>query len=394
MNIGFLDCFSGVSGDMWVGALVDLGLPLQSLEGAVASLDLPGVEISAEKVLRAGMAGTRFLVQVVETGSHRHLGDILAILQRAELPDAVQARCREVFELLADAEARVHGSTREAVHFHEVGGEDTIVDVVCACLGTHLLNLDVLYSSAVVTGKGTVDCEHGVMPVPAPGAMGNLFGIPLRSGGPDVECVTPTGAALLKTLVHTFEPQLTWTPERAGYGAGTRDNPGHPNLLRLTRGVLQRAAGETQLWEIACNLDTATGETLAYLIEAALQRGAADAFATPIHMKKGRPGHQLNALVDEAHREDLTRFLLEESSTLGLRMHRVERQVLERWEETRHTSLGPVRFKVARLPSGHTLARPEDDELLRLGREHGLSRQELRRRLLGWQDPPDSSTPG
>jgi uncharacterized protein (TIGR00299 family) protein len=324
----------------------------------------------------------RFLVQAPDQSPHRHLHDILEILGRADLPEPCRAQCRQVFERLADAEAGVHGTTREQVHFHEVGAEDTIVDVVCAVLGTHLLELDALYSSAVVTGKGVLRCAHGVLPVPAPGALSNLMGVPLRSGGPDWECTTPTGATLLAVLVDAFEPRLTWTPGACGYGAGSRDDPDHPNLLRLTTGETETPASGDELWEISCNLDTASGETLGYLLEGALERGAADAFAVPIHMKKGRPGHQLSFLVDEPRREALLTFMLQESSSLGFRMHRVERQVLKRWSETRQTPLGAVRFKVARLPSGQLLIRPEEDEVRRLAKETELGRREVRSRLM------------
>ena len=385
MALAFLDCFSGVAGDMWVGALLDLGLPLADLEIPVRSLELDGVTLHAEPVKRGSLAGVHFQVRGADGSStHRHLDDILAILERGDLPDPVRRKAIEVFRVLGAAEARVHDVPIESVHFHEVGAADTIVDVVCAVLGCHLLGIETVYSSAVVTGRWTVCCDHGEMPVPAPGALGNLLGIPLRSGGPEGECVTPTGAALLKVLVDEFEPDLDWVPEATGYGAGTRDDPSHPNLLRITTGRRRTDAQRrpaTRMLEVSCNLDTATGEDLAFLIDGAMQRGAVDAFATPIQMKKGRPGYKFTGLVDDAHRATVVDFLLEESTSLGVRVARVDRTVLERWEETIETEFGPVRFKVARYPSGSLLRRPEESEVLRLVAECGLTRREVVARL-------------
>lgn len=383
MTLAYLDCFSGVAGDMWVGALLDLGLAIDDLRPAVDSLGLPGVSLHSEPVTRGSLRGEHFQVRVAGgLKPHRHLSDILSILERADLPPPVAERAQEVFQVIGAVEAQVHGVAIEQVHFHEVGAEDTIVDIVCAVLGCHLLGVEEIYSSAVVTGRGTVHCDHGEMPVPAPGALGNLLGMPLRSGGPEGECVTPTGAGLLKVMVNGFEPDLCWVPDRIGYGAGTRDDPAHPNLLRITLGHRQDRTGPPgAITELSCNLDTITGEGLAYLIDGAMQRGAVDAFAHAIQMKKGRPGWLFTALADESHAATVTQFLLEESTTLGVRRNRVDRDVLERWTETRRTEFGPLQFKLARLPSGEVLCRPEDDEVRRLAEDSGLGRREILARL-------------
>lgn len=416
MRIGYFDCFSGVSGDMWVGALLDAGLPLPALEEAVAALSLPGVTVRAERVLRAGLAGTRFCVAVdgVEQGraldeqpqgphpmplrapllvraaphGHRRLADILQLVRRAGLPARAAADCTAVFEAIAAVEAKAHGIGVEDVHFHEVGAVDTIVDVVCACLGVRLLGLERLYASAVAVGSGTVRAAHGVLPVPAPATLDLLAGIPVRQGGLAGERTTPTGAALLRTLVSGFEPQFTWVPGGRGYGAGFRDDPQVPNLLRLSIGELREPGSAQQMVELQCTLDTATGELLSYLIDELLRRGAADAFVTPVHMKKGRPGQLLTVLAELARADALTAFLLEDGGTLGVRSHRVERAVLERWAEVCDSPLGAVRCKAARLPSGVVVRRPEDDELRRLGRELGLSRREVLQRLGDLQAGP------
>lgn len=382
MRIGYLDCFAGVAGDMWVGALLDAGLDFGALEAAVASMRLPGVRISQRPVRRAGLAARHFVVETATAATaHRHLADLLAIARRAILPESVRLQVERVFGLLAEVEARAHGVDIDAVHFHEVGGEDTIVDVVCACLGVHLLGLQRLYASAVTVGTGTVDCEHGTLPVPPPGVLGNLSGIPVRTGFGRGECATPTGAALLRALVTEFEPQLTWVPERSGLGAGTRDVPDYPNVLRLTVGELHRPGPAAQLVEVNLTLDTATGEDLGALLERLRDGGVVDAFASPVQMKKGRPGYQITALVGDAERDAIVALLLEESTSLGVRMHRVERAVLERWPEARATTLGIVQCKCARLPSGAVVCRPEDDEIERLAREHGLPRRVVAGRL-------------
>jgi uncharacterized protein (TIGR00299 family) protein len=403
MPIALVDCFSGAAGDMWVGALLDLGLPLGDLAGPVASLGLEGVAVRSERVVRGSLAGTLFVVDTAARppvldpgvvvvprraaapaahhGQHRGLAEIEAILARADVAARVRERCRAVFHCIAEAEAKVHGTTVAQVHFHEVGAEDTIVDVVCAVLGTDLLGIERIHSSEVVVGKGTVRCEHGTLPVPAPGTLEILKGIPIRAGELSGERTTPTGAALLKVLVHDFARPVRCVPERTGYGAGTRDTEDVPNLLRITLAESFDPGAAPRIVEISCNLDTASGELLAFLIDGCLQRGAADAFAVPATAKKGRPAFVLHALCDHAAKDGVATFLLEESSTLGVRMHEPERRVLERWSEMRETALGPVRMKCARLPSGAVVARPEDDEVSRLVRESGLARREVLLRI-------------
>jgi uncharacterized protein (TIGR00299 family) protein len=401
MRIAILDAFAGIAGDMFVGALLDAGVPLEPLLEAVRRLRLPGVSVRAERVLRAGLSGTHFQVAtgtlavgefapVAATAApwqpggmdhrHRGLAEIERIVTQADLPAPVLANCLAVYRAIGVVEAAAHGVAIEQVHFHEVGAEDTIVDVVCACLGAHWLGVERWYANGVQVGSGTVRAAHGVLPVPAPATAALLRGIPVRSGAAG-ERTTPTGAALLRTLVGAYDQPLAYTATAVGYGAGTRDDPALPNLLRLTVAELAAPSSATELVELQCQVDTATGEQLGWLLEALLERGATDAFATPATMKKGRPGVLLTVLADEARSAALTDLLLEEAGTLGVRRHRVQRAVLERWSETRPTPLGEVRFKVARLPSGTVAARPEDDELRRLAARHNLGRAEVLRRL-------------
>ena len=403
MRVAVFDAWSGVAGDMWVGALLDAGLPMAPLAAAVRSLQLPGVSVRASSVLRASLRGTHFVVDIAPEAPfapaasqaspllpgaasghvHRRLADIERIVQRAELPAAVKADCLAVYRAIGEVEAAAHGCAIDEVHFHEVGAEDTIVDVVCACLGTHLLGVEALYANGIAVGSGTVSTAHGLLPVPAPATAALLRGIPVRTGDLRGERTTPTGAALLRELVDHFDTPLSLTPEAIGYGAGTRDDAAVPNLLRVTIGTAAVATSALALVELQCQLDTATGEQIGWLLDELLARGATDAFATAVTMKKGRPGVLLTVLADEPRASSLETFLLEESSTLGVRRHRVQRSVLERWTETRTTPLGPVMCKVAKLPSGALVARPEDDELRRLCRELGLGRAEVLRRLQG-----------
>ena len=390
---------------MWVGAMLDAGAPMQALVDVVRSLQLPGVSIRDDAVMRASLRGTHFCVDVAgavpgqftmpsdrahsvvqlpthDSHVHRRLSDIERIVGKAELPEVVRDQCIEVYRAIAEVEAEAHGTTVDDVHFHEVGAEDTIVDVVCACLATHLLGIERLYANGIAVGSGTVRAAHGILPVPAPATAALLRGIPVHTGGLKGERTTPTGAALLRTLVHAFDEPVAITTDAIGYGAGTRDDPDVPNLLRVMVGELVDATSPTDLCELQCQLDTATGEQVGWLLDALLQRGAVDAFAAPVTMKKGRPGLLVTVLCDEAHQAVITDLLLEESTSLGVRHHRVSRRVLERWQETRATSMGEVVFKVARLPSGQVVARPEDDELQRLTKAHDLGRAEVLRRLL------------
>lgn len=408
MKIALLEGFAGVSGDMWVGALLDAGVPLAPLVDAVRSLPLPGVELVATKVLRCGLSGTHFRVleggapadsggfflpteapraplQVGHGGNHVHRGlrEIEAILHAAALPEGVRAQCLRVYRAIGEVEAAAHGVSLETVHFHEVGAVDTIVDVVCACLGTHLLGVQRIYASGIVTGFGTVTAAHGELPIPAPATAALLRGIPVRRGQHPGECTTPTGAALLRCLVDEFEPDIPYTTTAIGYGAGTRNPAERPNLLRLVLGetLPPAATSDSGLWELECQVDTATGEQLGWLLDELLRRGALDAMAAPVLMKKGRPGHWLVVLCREEQASSLTQLLLEESTSLGVRRHRTEREVLERWQESRPSPYGPVLWKIARLPSGRLLERPEDEELRRLSATTGLGRAELLRVL-------------
>ena len=382
VKIALFDCPAGVAGDMWVGACVDAGVEVEVLRSAVASLEL-GAELRIARVLRAGLAGTQVhVVPPRDDQEARGLSAVLDILARADVPPAVSARAGSVFESLADVESRAHGIAREAVHFHELGAVDTIVDVLCACLSMHELGVERSHASVIEVGNGVVRCAHGLLPVPAPGTAGLLHGFRQCRRLPG-ERTTPTGAALLREFV-ALEPLFaSFRSVTSGYGAGARDDVGVPNLLRITVAESDEteAPAEGDLAELACNLDTADGEALAWLVEGALERGALDAWVAPVTMKKGRPGHVLHVLASGARRPVLENFLLEESTTLGVRRTPVARTVLERWNETVDGPFGPVQHKCARLPSGRVVKRPEDQELRRVAAETGLPRRTIVERL-------------
>jgi uncharacterized protein (DUF111 family) len=402
MPIALVDCFSGAAGDMWVGALLDLGLPLADLAGPVASLGLEGVAVRSERVVRGSLAGTLFVVDTAARppvldpgvvvvprraaapaahhGQHRGLAEIEAILARADVAARVRERCRAVFHCIAEAEAKVHGTTVAQVHFHEVGAEDTIVDVVCAVLGTDLLGIERIHSSEVVVGKGTVRCEHGTLPVPAPGTLEILKGIPIRAGELSGERTTPTGAALLKVLVHDFARPVRCVPERTGYGAGTRDTEDVPNCCasrsrsrsirvprRDRRDLVQPRHGERRAAGVPDRrVPAARGRRRV--------RGAGDG-------QEGPPGVRAARAVRPRGEGRGRHVPARGVEHARVRMHEPERRVLERWSEMRETALGPVRMKCARLPSGAVVARPEDDEVSRLVRESGLARREVLLRI-------------
>ena len=386
MRIAYLDCFAGVAGDMWVAALLDAGLEFRALEAAIDSLRLPGVRIARESVRRAGFAATRFVVTVDAPPVERHLADFVAILDAArDLPAPVRDAAVRTLEYLADAEAAVHGRDRESVHFHEVGGEDTLCDVVGAALGMAELGIERVFASPVEVGDGVVDCDHGRLPVPAPGTLANLVGVPIVRRGFPGERTTPTGAALLRTFVDGYDDPPPFVVRAIGHGAGTRDDPGRPNLLRVTLGDLTGdvLAGRVTdaLTELCCSVDTATGEALGWLVGRLLEDGARDAWIVPAVGKKGRPLHVVHALVDAAARRAVIDRMLEESTSLGVREHPVGREILPRRSERVDTPLGPVAVKVATLPSGVELRRAEADDVARLAADHGLGRAEVLRRL-------------
>jgi hypothetical protein len=369
--IAYLDCFSGISGDMLLGALVDVGLAITDLRADLSRMPLSGYEISAERVTKAGIAGTLVKVKAEESPPQRGLHDILAIIGAAELPAEVAGPARRTFERLAAAEARVHGTTVDEVHFHEVGAVDAIVDIVGAFCGLRRLGIEEVYASPLPLGGGWVDTAHGRLPVPAPATVELLHGVPSYSGPVEAELVTPTGAAIITTICRHFGDMPPMTIRATGWGAGSRDLP-HPNLLRLFLGEPARRPREQGLVLVETNIDDMSAELFGHLMERLLEAGALDVFYTPIVMKKSRPATLVSVLSEPPLVDALSDILFRETTTLGIRYSEVGRRCLDReWREVQ-TEYGAVRVKIGLLGDGILNVAPEYEDCARLAREKGV----------------------
>ena len=347
MKIAYLDCYSGIAGDMLLGALIDVGVPADALRAEIAKLNLDGVELQAEKCVRRGITGTDVKVVTGHDHAHRHLSTIEKIISGSDLAAGVKERAITVFRRLGKAEAAIHGVPIEKVHFHEVGAIDAIVDIVGACIGLDLLGVEKIYCSALNLGSGTVKAAHGVMPVPAPATAKLVQGLPTYSDGPAVELTTPTGAAIVSTLAESFGPMPAMTISSVGYGAGDKDFPDRANMVRLVVGEASNATESTEIFVIEANVDDMSPEWAGYVRGQLLEQGALDVTLTPVYMKKDRPGYQIQVLAKPDDRDRLGDLLLAETTTLGIRYYPAQRRVLERSWKTVSTVYGDVRIKVA-----------------------------------------------
>ncbi len=400
MRIAYLDCFSGISGDMFLGALIDAGVSAKLLEDTVAALDI-GARLQISRVVRGGISATKvdvythgekdlpreiFWEQQAHDHAHRHenrhehgrgLSEIRLIIERASVSSTAKKTAIRIFERLGEAEAEIHSTSVEHVHFHEVGAIDAMVDIVCGAVGAESLAVEEWICSPLNVGGGTVKCAHGTLPVPAPATLKLLRDAPVYSSGPQFELTTPTGAAIVKTLSARFAPFPTMKIEKTGYGAGTRDFPEHPNLLRLTIGEsavdanrsaeLSAETGSAERWNdritvLEANVDDLSPQVLAYAMERLLAEGALDVFSIPVQMKKSRSGILLTVLakIEDANR--LTRLIFAETTTLGVRRREEQRQTLSRRSETVDTAWGPVRMKIASLNGSISNYAPEYED--------------------------------
>jgi uncharacterized protein (TIGR00299 family) protein len=378
-RIAYLDCFSGIAGDMLLGSMIDAGLPLDELRAELRRLPLDDYEISARHVTRAGISATHVTVDVPPGLPPRTLADVTSIIEASSLPAAEREQATSVFRRLAEAEAKVHGETVETVHLHDVGAVDAIVDVVGSVAGLRMLGVEQLYCSSLPVGSGETGGPHGRLPVPAPATLELLARAraPVSgSGAGSGELVTPTGAALVSTLAAFERPEMT--VEAVGYGAGTRDPADRPNIVRLWLGEGAFPATRTMLL-IETNIDDMPGELLAYVQEKLLAEGAADAWFTAIQMKKGRPAVTLSVICSEALEERIARLLLRETSTLGVRVRPVHRWEAEREVLEFESSLGPAAVKVKRLPGEPARAAPEYEACKKLAETTGLPLAEVYR---------------
>ncbi|HEX8871174.1 MAG TPA: nickel pincer cofactor biosynthesis protein LarC [Candidatus Acidoferrum sp.] len=375
----YFDCFSGISGDMTLGALVDAGVPLEQLRAALKGLDVPGWEISAEKVWKNGMSATCVRVRTEDTATHRSLTTILGILDRSPLAAPVKEQASAIFRKLGEAEASVHDVPLEKIHFHEVGAVDAIVDIVGSCVGFAALGIETFACSPLNVGGGTAKMAHGVLPVPAPATARLLLNKPTYSNGVQKELVTPTGAAIVAMLCGTFGPQPPMSVSAIGYGAGTADLTEQPNVLRLMVGeaAVQSAAAQETICVLEANFDDMNPQVYGYFLEKALAAGALDVFATPVQMKKNRPGMLVTVLCRPEDQSKFQQLLFAETTTLGVRSTLATRRVLPREWVSVPTRYGDVRVKVARLNGKIQQASPEFEDCRKLAEAKSVPLQQV-----------------
>ena len=431
MRIAYLDCFSGISGDMFLGALLDAGVPAKLFESTVAALNI-GARLEVSRLSRSGIAATKvdvyahgekelprevFWEQRSHDHAHAHkyehehdhghehlelrehnynqtqtqtsrvrtpisqehehgrgLKEIREIIHKASISDRAKNTALAIFEALGAAEAKIHNSDIEEIHFHEVGAVDALVDIICAAVGAESLAVDEIVCSPLNVGGGTVQCAHGVFPVPAPATVELLKGVPVYATGVQVELVTPTGAAIVKTLAKRFAPFPAMTIEKSGYGAGTRDLPGQANVVRLTIGESQDALAANTSQEtisvLEANLDDLNPQVFGYAVDRLLDGGALDVFASPVQMKKSRPGTLLTVLAKPEDASKLIQIVFTETTTLGVRRREEQRQVLARKCITVATRWGQVRLKIASMNGTVTNYAPEYEDCRRIAAEH------------------------
>jgi pyridinium-3,5-bisthiocarboxylic acid mononucleotide nickel chelatase len=400
MRIGYLECFSGISGDMLLGALVDAGVPFVHLEQTAAALNV-GARLEMRKVMRGGIAATKVDVITPESAEaeqshephthaetepahkphahapHRHLSKILAIIGTAPLSDGVKFHSTRAFQLLGEAEAAIHAIPVEKVHFHEVGAVDTIVDIVCAAAGCEWLGVDRWLASPLNVGSGTVVCQHGTLPVPAPATLALLGDAPVYASGPRMERVTPTGAAVLRMLEVNYAQLPALRIKASGYGAGGRDTPGEPNLLRIlvgeTETANQQAEDSESIAIIETVIDDSSPQLLGYVSELLLAAGAWDVYRAAVQMKKGRTGVQLTVLCRPDLVTTLRDVIFRETTTIGLHW-RVENKIaLAREFQSVQTPWGEVQIKIARWPGGTVAnASPEYEHCRVIAEQHAI----------------------
>jgi uncharacterized protein (TIGR00299 family) protein len=356
--ICYLDAFSGISGDMTVGALIDAGAPSAAVIDALESLST-GARFAVEKTKRGGLAASKFKVHLsTDPQKHRHLSHILALIDRSAISPRAKQNASAVFQRLGEAEAAVHDVSIEKVHFHEVGAADSIADIVGACVALDLLSVDEVCSSAINVGSGTVMTEHGVLPIPAPATANLLAGKPIYARGPAMELTTPTGAAIAATLSTAFGAMPSMRISSIGHGAGDRDFKESPNVLRVLIGERTGAPESTVVSVIEANIDDSSPQVLGYALERLMEAGALDASLSPLQMKKNRPGSLLRVIAKPQDQELLAQLIFAETSTLGLRIYAAERRIEERRIVEVETQYGKIRVKV----SGHGHFAPEYED--------------------------------
>jgi uncharacterized protein (TIGR00299 family) protein len=377
MRIAYFDCFSGASGDMILGSLIDAGLSSHGLRRELEKLRLPNIRLKVKKVLKNGISGTHVIVEGRdETRPHRSLKELLKIIDRSRLELEVRNKSKEIFQRIASVEARIHRYPIEEVHFHELGGLDSVVDIVGSVWGLSQIGVDEIQVSKINVGTGFVKSEHGILPVPAPATLALMKGKPIYSSGVERELLTPTGAAILTSLGSRFGQMPPMKIERIGYGAGRDDLP-HPNLLRLIIGTSAAISGKEKVTVIETNIDDMNPQLYDYVMEKLLAMGVLEVFMTPILMKKNRPATLLTVISPSEKLPSVTAFLLKETTSLGLRWREEERSRTEREILLLQTRYGKIRFKLARWEGRMVNLSPEYDDCKRLALRKKIPLKEI-----------------
>ncbi len=384
MKILYYDCFAGISGDMNLGALIDLGVDPDFLIAELQKLRIEGFHLEIQKDIRRGISGTKATVVIEnpENEKHRHLRHVEELINQSSLSAEVKSRSLKIFDLIAEAEAKVHNISKQAVHFHEVGALDSIADIVGAAICLDFLKVDKVMSSPIQLGGGMVKCAHGLMPVPAPATALIVQGVPVRTGLVQHEATTPTGAAILVATVDEFIDQIIFRIKKTGYGIGQRDISEVPNVLRVYLSEENENTNPAQLEEariLECNIDDMNPEWYDHLFTLLFEAGASDVFLTPIIMKKSRPANMLSVLCPVTLIPEMKSIIFNNSTTIGIREYAVAKTVLERTAKVIETELGTVRVKCSYFNGREIRFKPEFEDLKNLATQHGLSLNEVER---------------
>ena len=392
-RIVYFDCASGASGDMLLGAVVDLGLPIEQLREELSKLPLSGYQLEAQRVTRSGLVATKVDVVVeAPAAGHRHLRHVLELFEASRLEMAVRERAAALFRRLAEAEATVHGTSVEEVHFHEVGAVDSIVDVVGGVIALRWLEVSRFVASPLNVGTGTVTMSHGTFPVPPPATARLVAGVPVYGQG-EGELLTPTGALLVTAHATEYGPLPAMRIEKTGHGAGGRETKGRPNVLRLIVGEEASTPAGDRVVVLETEVDDASPQLLGPLLDRLLAEGALDAFFTPVQMKKGRPGVLVTVIAEPSRRGPLEELLFRETTTLGIRRQEWDRTVLQRESATVETAYGPIRVKIGRRGGVVYNAWPEFDDCQRAAGEKGVAIKEvLAAALAAWRAGASASS--
>jgi len=383
MKIAYFDCFSGISGDMTVGALLDAGLKIETLEKELKKLGLSGYQLEVNKVVKKGISATQFKVKIKEEGVERRFKDILTILEESKLDEEIKKETKKIFFNIAQAESKIHQKDIDRIHFHEIGGLDSIIDITSVVIGIKTLGIEEIYSSALPVGKGFVKCAHGLIPVPAPATLELLKNIPTYSGGIESEMITPTGAAIIGTLANSFGERPLMKIERIGYGAGEKEFS-IPNLLRVSIGEkilkdenLKDSYVSDEAVLIETNIDDMSPEFYDYIIDKLFTQGALDVFLTPIQMKKNRPAHMLSVIGYEQDLKGILEVLFSESTTLGVRIREIKRLRLAQQNFIAETKYGKIRIKVGIFKGEIKNIAPEYEDCKKMAKQHQIPLKEV-----------------